>query len=127
MSASQIFFYVAIIIVVAIYIRQFLIKRSITQYEADSVYAKLKAKDNVVLLDVRTSAERSRRYIHGSVHMPLHELKGRTRELEKFKDKEIICYCQSGSRSLSAANILKHQGFRVANLSGGISSWRFNE
>lgn len=123
MSASQIFFYVAIIVVAAIYVRQLLIRRSIVQYDAGSVSAKLKAKENIVLLDVRTSAERSRRHIPGSVHMPLHELKGRIGELEKFKVKEIVCYCQSGSRSLSAANILKHQGFRVANLSGGISSW----
>ena len=117
MTISQLFFYAAILIVAIVYIRKLLMKRTIKHYDAASVAAKLKAKENIILLDVRTAGERSRQQIKGSVHIPLHELKGRLREIEKFKDKEIICYCQSGNRSLSAANTLKHHGFRVANLS----------
>ena len=45
--------------------------------------------------------------------------------LEKYKSKEIICYCASGSRSVNAGLKLKKAGFTVGNLRGGIASWNF--
>lgn len=83
----------------------------------------MKQSGSPVLLDVRTNAERERKSIKGSLHIPLHELGRRMEELEKHKSKEIICYCQSGSRSFSAAARLKKFGFTVANMNGGISEW----
>jgi rhodanese-related sulfurtransferase len=44
-------------------------------------------------------------------------------ELNKHKEREIICYCQTGSRSVSAAIILQKNGFNIANLRGGILGW----
>lgn len=127
MTTSQIFVYVAMAIVAGFYLRNLLLKRSILHYTAKSIGEKIKAKEKFLLLDVRTAGERSVRHIKGSIHIPFQELKERFGELEKYSDQEIICYCQSGARSLSAANTLKHRGFRVANLSGGISSWMLNE
>ena len=127
MTIPQILVYAAIFLIAVMYVRKALLKRSITHYSAAAVAGKLKARENILLLDVRTSGERSRQQIPHSTHIPLHELKGRLDELEKFREKEIVCYCQSGNRSLSAASVLKHHGFRVANLTGGISSWNFGE
>lgn len=79
-----------------------------------------------VLLDVRTDAERAASHIPGSVHIPLHELKNRLGELEKYKGREIICYCRSGNRSRTAVSMLGGQGFDVANMSGGIMRWDFS-
>jgi len=77
------------------------------------------------MLDVRTARERSYRSIPGSLHIPLHELNARMKELERYRSKEIICYCASGSRSISAALRLKKAGFNVANLEGGLATWNF--
>ena len=79
----------------------------------------------MVLLDVRTRGERAAQHIQGSLHIPLHQLEKRIDELQKHQNKEIICYCQTGSRSLSAAIRLKKHGFTVANLKGGIAEWNF--
>jgi adenylyltransferase/sulfurtransferase len=95
-------------------------------YDAGEVKNKIKNNHNIILLDVRTYAERNKHAIKGSIHIPLHELTGRVEELNKFKDKEIVCYCQSGNRSLSAAVKLKKRGFNSANLKGGISNWNLN-
>ena len=78
---------------------------------------------SVVLLDVRNNSERVAQKIKGSVHIPLQEISSRSNELTKFQDKEIICYCSTGSRSLSAAARLKRQGFKTANLKGGMLQW----
>ena len=123
MTPSQIFFSLTLLIVGIVYVRRLLLKRTITHYDAATVKAKLKANEKIMLLDVRTSGERNRRQIPGSRHIPLQELTARINEMNPFKDSEIICYCQSGNRSLSAAHTLMRHGFHVANLSGGISAW----
>jgi rhodanese-related sulfurtransferase len=126
MTISQIVLLTLFLALIAIYVRKFYMTRLVTQYNAASVNTKLKAKEHIVLLDVRTSRERSARRIDGSIHIPLQELRNRMGELEKYRSKEIICYCASGNRSLSAAVIIRKQGFRAANLTGGMSDWMFD-
>ena len=123
MPASQLFFYALLGLILLVYLRRKLLARGIPQYDAATVAAQMKNREGLLLLDVRSSQERSRGHIPGSTHIALHQLKSRLPEIEKFRDKEIVCYCMSGSRSLAAASILRKNGFRSANLSGGISSW----
>lgn len=85
----------------------------------------LKQAAGMILLDVRTKSERSAQHIAGSIHIPLQELAIRIEELKKFAGREIICYCQSGSRSMSAAALLQKKGLDAANLRGGIAEWNF--
>ncbi len=107
------------------FIKRFLLTKSIKQYSAIEANDAVKKNRNAVLLDVRTSSERSAQQIKGSIHIPLNELRNRSNELKKYKDKEIICYCRTGNRSINAASILKKHGFNTANLKGGIVSWNF--
>ena len=56
-----------------------------------------KAKnENCKLLDVREPNERKINHIKGSLHIPVGEIKSRLKELEKYKNQEIIVYCASG-------------------------------
>jgi rhodanese-related sulfurtransferase len=87
--------------------------------------AGLISDDSVILLDVRTTQERSQQHIKGSLHIPLNELLDRLKVLEQYRGKEIICYCRSGSRSISAAAMLQKQGFRAVNMRGGIVEWNY--
>ena len=75
-----------------------------------------------VLVDLRTSAERSKASIPGSVHLPLSRL---TEQLETLpKDRPLILHCAGGYRSAIAASVLQREGFdRVSELAGGISAW----
>jgi rhodanese-related sulfurtransferase len=115
MSISQVFFLVLIIYLVYYWVRKYAISRSLTHYSAGEV--KEKVKDNCVLiLDVRTDMERRSRFIKGSLHIPVGQLKGRLKELEKYKNKEIICHCHSGARSINAASLLQKHGFKSANM-----------
>ncbi|MFZ4619476.1 MAG: rhodanese-like domain-containing protein [Bacteroidota bacterium] len=123
MTSDQIFIYGLLAVMVIFYIRKQLMARSLNNYGGTE--AKQKVKSGSILLDVRTAGERSSISIPSSVHIPLHELGSRMKELEKYKSKEIICYCASGSRSVSAGIKLKKAGFTVGNLKGGISAWNF--
>jgi len=80
--------------------------------------------DNVVVLDVRESSEYGNGHIRDSVHIPMSTLVKRLTELEKYKNKQILAVCRSGSRSNGACRTLSKQGFEsVSNLAGGIMSW----
>jgi rhodanese-related sulfurtransferase len=110
-------------LVAALYLRRWLLLRGMKQYSPQEVADAMKQSGSTILLDVRTAAERQRNSIKGSIHIPLHELGRRAEELNKHRNKEVICYCQSGNRSLSAAARLKKSGFTVANMKGGIAEW----
>ena len=124
MTSDQIIIYTILGIMILFYVRKQLLMRSLNNYSGTE--AKQQVKAGSVLLDVRTVGERKSSSIPTSIHIPVHELSSRLKELEKHRSKEIICYCASGSRSVSAALKLKKAGFTVGNLKGGIGSWNFS-
>lgn len=80
--------------------------------------------DNTLVLDVREAQEYANGHIKQSVHIPMSALKTRIDELDKYKNRKILAYCRSGSRSNYACKLLKKSGFdNVYNLSGGIMGW----
>ena len=125
MSIGQIILYLLIGFVLITYIRKFLNNRKIEHHNPLDISKRMKNQNNMLLLDVRTEPERKRGHIKGSVHIPLNQLRKRQQELEKYKNKEIVCYCRSGNRSLNAAVFLQKHGFNASNLKGGISAWNY--
>lgn len=124
MTTEQIFFYIVLGMIVLLYLRKQWNARGIAQYAPAEVQERMKSGS--VLVDVRTARERSRQSIPSSIHIPLHEISSRIQELERHRGKEIICYCATGNRSVSAAVKLKKAGFTAGNLKGGIASWNFS-
>ncbi len=127
MDTGQIFLIAGVILILFFLVRRSIQRRAITQLNPKDLAGKVGKDASVVLLDVRSQAERNHQFIKGSVHIPLHELHKRVGELERYRSKQIVCYCQSGSRSTSAALLLKKSGFTVANMSGGIAAWNFSQ
>ncbi len=125
MEASQILFYGIVAVALVLYARRMLLLRSLTQYTPAEVMEKMK-QNRVVLLDVRTADEHGQGAIKGSLHIPLHELRRRADELQKYRHREIVCYCATGSRSASAAATLKKLGYTSANMKGGIAEWKLS-
>jgi hydroxyacylglutathione hydrolase len=64
-------------------------------------------RQDLAVLDVRRTPERARGYIAGSVHVPLHELPGRLRDLS---DRPLWVHCQGGYRASIAASLLQAAG-----------------
>jgi rhodanese-related sulfurtransferase len=80
---------------------------------------------SAVMVDVRETKEFNDGHLKDAVHIPLSDLQSRIGELDKYKDKTVIAYCRSGSRSYSACKKLKKAGFEsVNNLQGGIMAWQ---
>lgn len=68
-------------------------------------------------IDVRLDEEYQAGHLAGSVHIPLHLLRLKSRVLNKTKP--YIVYCDNGKRSAAASFLLSQAGFDVYLLSGG--------
>jgi len=80
---------------------------------------------DLVVLDVRTKSEYDGGHIYGAVWIPVSQLATRIGELVDHENHEIIVYCASGGRSVTASGILDSSGFtKVYNMLGGISAWQ---
>ena len=77
-----------------------------------------------LVLDVRDATEFAAGHIQGAKNIPVAELAGRLKEIEKFKDKPVLVHCQKGMRAKAACGILKAQQFtQLNNLQGGLDAW----
>ncbi|NEC81010.1 rhodanese-like domain-containing protein, partial [Streptomyces sp. SID7958] len=72
--------------------------------------------EQVVVLDVRRDAERAAGYVRGSVHIPLHTLRGR---LAEIPDGQVWVHCAGGMRAAIAASLLDAAGRDVVAVDDG--------
>jgi adenylyltransferase/sulfurtransferase len=78
--------------------------------------------DDFDLIDVREPAEWAIARIEGARLVPLGTIAHASDNWDRAR--EVVLYCKSGVRSLSAADQLVQRGFsRVTNVVGGIKSW----
>jgi len=93
-----------------------------TKDSLDTVKARLKDK-TAVLVDVREQKEWDEGHLQDASFIPLSKLKV-DKEAEKVtkdlsKKKIVYCHCAAGVRALTAADILKKQGYDVRPLKAG--------
>jgi len=73
------------------------------------------AVDNgALIIDVRTTEEYKTSHIEGAVNIPIKVFKTQLSKLDK--ERSIVVYCASGSRSAHAAKFLKEKGYSVYNV-----------
>lgn len=81
----------------------------------------INTKEDQVLIDVRTADEYACGTISGALNFPLDELRLQLQNLPK--NKELLVFCKVGLRGYLAARILKQNGFKCKNLSGGYTTY----
>jgi molybdopterin/thiamine biosynthesis adenylyltransferase/rhodanese-related sulfurtransferase len=89
---------------------------------AAQLKARLDAREEFTLLDVRESGELALARLGGETHVPLALVPLRAGELDRRRP--IVVLCHHGVRSLMAARWLRENGFeRVDDVIGGIDAW----
>lgn len=93
----------------------------ITKREIKEInYEEIK-NDDYIIIDVRSKNEYAEGHINGAINIPLSVIKEETNKIPK--DKKVLVYCQSGSRSKKALKILENLGYtEVYNLKGGLEN-----
>lgn len=92
---------------------------------AEEVRSRMDAGEELNLVDVREPHEHAEFNIGGTL-LPLGKIVSmQVEDIEDLKNKEVICYCRSGQRSMQASLMLETFGFTdVKNLTGGMLGWR---
>lgn len=114
------FLVIGIVVLVAVgvfrYFRQKNVVTILTEDQFREGYRKAQ------LIDVREPQEFKKGHILGARNIPVTQMKQRLVEMRK--DKPLYLYCQSGSRSARAAQLLHKKGYRDLNqLKGGFKKW----
>lgn len=82
----------------------------------------LKSGMQPILIDVREPMEFKQGHITGARNVPLTALSDAVADYDP--NDEVVFICQSGMRSLQAANFWTSLGYRKAmNLEGGMDAW----
>ncbi len=80
------------------------------------------SKDEISVIDVRTSGEFEFAHIEGAINIPVDDLRSRLSEIPK--NKKVILYCAVGLRGYLASRILHQHGYTdFYNLSGGYKTY----
>ena len=82
-------------------------------------------REDAVVVDVRPVADFAKGHILGARSIPLAELEKRAGDLDKYKAKPVIIYCDAGNRAGGGVALLRRNGFaNVVNLTGGYAAWQ---
>lgn len=93
----------------------------ITTNEVKKIIDNYEEHSDTVIVDVRTLDEYESGHLKGAVNVPVSEIKN----IDISKDKKIVVYCRSGSRSNTAAKELIKLGYEKVYDMGGINDWKF--
>ena len=83
-------------------------------------------KDEVIIIDVRSSEEYKAGHIPNAININVDELEGRLNEIEDYKNKPIITYCNSGKKSGKAAEILVNNEFQDVTNAQGVKEFQYD-
>jgi rhodanese-related sulfurtransferase len=77
-----------------------------------------------LVIDLRSKELYDAGHIVDARNVPAAELESQADTLKKWRDKNVITYCDSGTNGAGAARSLVKLGFtKVFNLQGGLNAW----
>lgn len=80
--------------------------------------------EGALVLDLRAKELYDAGHIGDARHVPADQLESQADSLKKWRERNVIIYCDSGQTGSASARTLNRLGFtKVFNLQGGVSSW----
>jgi rhodanese-related sulfurtransferase len=77
-----------------------------------------------LVIDLRTKQLFDAGHIVDARNVPVAELESQADALKKWRERNVITYCDTGAEGASAARSLTKLGFtKVFNLQGGLNAW----
>jgi rhodanese-related sulfurtransferase len=83
--------------------------------------AQLFERDEIQLIDVREPSEHEAGAIAGDRLVVLTELAAQADTIDR--ERPVVFYCRSGSRSAMAAEAFRNAGYDAHNMAGGLLDW----
>ena len=84
-------------------------------------------KTDAVIIDLRDAKDFEKGSVKNSIHIPMDEFEVQAKEKLKDKNQEILLYCNTGTRTAEASQILEKNGYtNVVNSIDGVKEYKFN-
>ena len=100
---------------------------NVKNVSAKEAYNLISTDKELLILDVRSKEEYDSGHIPGAKLVPVQVLESMIDDLDKYKDKKVLVYCESGRRSPIAVATLEDNDFtNIYHLSRGIASWKYD-
>lgn len=92
-----------------------------------SEFEKLATEDKeAVILDIRDAKDFEKSSVENAVNIPMDEFEAKAKKELKNKDQEILLYCNTGTKSSEASQILDKNGYtNVTNSVDGVKEYEF--
>jgi rhodanese-related sulfurtransferase len=85
---------------------------------------RLMNQGGALVIDLRSKDSFDAGHIVDARNVPVATLESQADSLKKWRDKNVITYCDNGSNGATAARTLMKLGFtKVFNLQGGLNGW----
>ena len=93
--------------------------------ELQNIVNDAKAKDKVLVVDVRSNDEYNAGHIKHAINIPFAEIEADPNILADYKDFPIILYCKTGKTSGKAAKILDDNGYKNITNAQGVKKFNY--
>ena len=83
-------------------------------------------KETYLVIDVRSEEEYKAGHVKFAINIFVDELEDRLGEIEGWKEKNVVVYCNSGNKSGQAKEILEKNGFTKVFDAEGVKQYEYN-
>ena len=98
--------------------------RNMEEYEINMDELEKKQQRGATIVDVRSLQEYNEGHLKGAINIPYYEIDKNICNILYDTKREIVVYCQTGSRSKCAyRKLTKLKYENVYNLYGGLDNW----
>lgn len=100
-------------------------RRQIREVSLEALHARLQAREDLVLIDVREGEEFRAGHLPGALHIARAHLERDIDGVVPQRDRPLVVYCAGGTRSALAAKTLHEMGYtRVESAMPGFARWK---
>lgn len=99
--------------------------QSMTGDELTALLGDSEKMNDVLLIDSRDANEFAEGHIEGAQNIFVDEMESRLSEIEAYKDKQVVLYCNTGNKSGKAAEILVKNGFKNVYNAEGVKQYEY--
>lgn len=82
-------------------------------------------KDATLIIDVRSNEEYREGHLANAINIPVDEIEARMAEIEDFKEKPVVVYCNTGKKSADAGEKLVAAGFQDVSNGTGVKEFEY--
>lgn len=105
--------------------REYQERRFVQELSAEEVLRILIDGDGPIVIDARAPPHYEKGHIPGAINVYSKHVYGWVPDLEKYRNRGILFYCENGLNSQRASNKLLREGFhKVFVMRGNLRRWR---